>query len=91
MDPALVGAVFAGITGVLTVVTGYLLNRRKIETAHVASDVTTLNTELDALRTRLDAALAHIYALREDMARHGHTPPDMPDELAYHRRSRRGA
>lgn len=90
MDPALIGAIFAGVTGVLTVITGYLLNRRKIETEAVADDVTTLNTELESLRTRLDAALAHIYELREDMARRGHEPPPIPDELTR-RRDRRGA
>ena len=90
MDPALIGSIFAGITGLLTVITGYLLNCRKIETEHVADDVTTLNTELGDLRDRLDAALAHIYELRGVMTANHMPLPDLPDELTA-RRNRRGA
>lgn len=88
MDPALIGSLFAGITGVLTVVTGYLLNRRKVETDAVVANVDDLTAEVDDLRTRYDAALSHIYQLRETMAAGGVPLPPIPDELT---RRRRGA
>ena len=86
MDPALIGSIFAGITGVLTVVTGYLLNRRKVETEHVANDVNELTAKLDDLRARLDAALSHIYELRGVMSARDLPVPAMPDELTARRR-----
>lgn len=86
MDAALIGAIFAGITGLVTAIGGLLLNRQRQRTDSVLD----LETEVADLRRKFEAALRHIYALREDMARHGHAPPEMPDELTT-RRSRRDA
>lgn len=86
MDAALVGAIFAGITGLVTTLGGLALNRQKQR----VDSVLDLENEIVDLRVKFEAALRHIYALREDMARHGHTPPEMPDELTT-RRARRDA
>lgn len=86
MDAALVGAIFAGLTGLVTAIGGLLLNRQRQR----AESVLDLETEVRDLRRKFEAALRHVYALREDMARHGCTPPDMPDELTT-RRARRDA
>lgn len=89
MDPALIGSIFAGITGLATVITGYLINRQKVRTDHVADEVGAVEAELVELRERFDAALRHIYELRAVMGANSLHVPDLPDELAS-RRSRRG-
>ena len=86
MGPELIGSIFAGATGLLTVVFGYLLNRRKVETDHVARDVDAMHAEITELRERFNTALAHIYELRGAMSARGMPVPDMPDDLAARRR-----
>ncbi len=86
MDVALVGAIFTGITGLVTALGGFALNRQR-QRVESALD---LESEVLDLRRKFELALRHIFALREDMARNGHAPPDMPDELTT-RRARRDA
>jgi len=86
MDAAFVGAVFAGLTGLTTAIGGLLLNRQRQR----AESVVDLESEVLDLRRKFESALRHIYALREDIARHGLTPPEIPDELTT-RRDRRDA
>lgn len=88
MDPALIGSIFAGITGLATVVTGYLINRQKVRTDLVASDIDQVEAELADLRERFDAALRHIYELRGAMTAAQMTVPELPDQLQA-RRTRR--
>ena len=83
MDAATVGAIFAGITGLVTALGGFALNRQKQR----VDSVMDLETEVVDLRRKFEVALRHIYALREDMTRAGHTPPEMPDELTTRRHS----
>ncbi|PKW15914.1 hypothetical protein [Saccharopolyspora spinosa] len=88
MDPALIGSIFAGVTGVLTVLTGYALNKRKVETEQVSRDIGDLTSEVEDMRTRLDVALRHIYELRGVMTAAQIAVPELPDELQT-RRTRR--
>lgn len=87
MGPELIGSLFAGLTGLLTCVFGYLLNRRKVETDHVARDLDTLESEITELRDRFNAALAYVFELRGVMSAHSLPVPEMPDELKRRRKA----
>ncbi|MGI8311898.1 hypothetical protein [Saccharopolyspora hattusasensis] len=67
-----------------TAIGGLLLSRQRQRAETVAD----LESEVVDLRHKFEAALRHIYALREDMKRQGHAPPDMPEGLTT-RRDRR--
>lgn len=84
MDPAVIGALASGLAVLITPVLGYLLNRQR----RTAVDIDELEDEIRELRNQFEAALRHIWQLREEMARHGHTPPAMPDELTSRRERR---
>ncbi|MER7076644.1 hypothetical protein SAMN02982929_05294 [Saccharopolyspora kobensis] len=90
MDPALIGSIFAGITGLATVITGYLINRQKVRTDLVSADVGQVEAELADLRDRFEIALAHIYELRAAMGAHELHVPELPDELTLRRRRKTG-
>lgn len=81
MDAALVGAVFAGITGLITAAGGLAANRRTRSLADTAA----LETSVDQLRATNVTAMAHIHHLRMLLAAHGVQPPDLPDGITPRR------
>ena len=86
MDAALIGAIASGLAVIITPVLGFVLNRQR----KTSVDIGELEDEVYDLRAQFEAALRHIWLLREEMARHGHAPPDMPDELTTRRRRHTG-
>lgn len=81
MDPALVTAIFAGLTGVIGACAAGLSSRQK----SVTRDVDALDDQVQAIQRQLEAALRHIWELRQELSANGLPVPPVPDELSRRR------
>lgn len=77
MDPALISAVFAGLTGLIGATAAAVSNRRR----KIRADLDRLDEEMFVLRGQIESAKRYIHQLRSLLAELGVDAPHIPAEL----------